>query len=716
MALVVVVWFGISGVGGPLFGQLASVQENDNASFLPASAESTEVVRRLEAFADRGAASTLPVTVAFERADGAPLTPADLAAIASSIQRAVAASEVAKTIAEVDVAPGVRVPSVFPATPEQAPAALSANGRAYFTLINLDTEKLEALGSFEEIPLVVDQITEQVAEPNAHVRGYVTGAGGFFAELGRAFEGIDEELLLTTLAVVAVILLLVYRSPLLWILPLISGVFALSLSIIFVYNLAKNGVLDLNGQSQGILFVLVLGAATDYALLIVARYREELTLHEDKYAAMRAAIKGAWEPIAASAGTVIAGLLMLLLSDLSSNASLGPVAAVGIVAAFVTSLTFLPAALLLFGRRIFWPFIPRYGDTLRQERALWGRIASYVGRRPRSSWIAVSLLLVVAAGFVSTLKAEGLSTADTFTNQNNQAVVGLRILERNGLIPPTPEVTVVGEVGQIEALRDAAAGVDNVAIATVRTTADATGQQQILTADGVALLDVTLANDIDNSARLATVPQLREELKAVSASAIVGGEVAVDYDVQQASARDRAIIIPAALAVITLILMLLLRSILAPILLLATTVLSFGSALGISALLFNEVFGFAGADTSFPLFAFVFLVALGIDYNIFLMTRAREESVRMGTRAGTLKALTVTGGVITSAGVVLAATFAALAVIPIVFLAQVGVTVALGVLLDTFIVRSLLVPALVHDIGPKVWWPSKLARAEQPVS
>lgn len=712
MALVVVAWLGIGGVGGPVFGELASVQENDNAAFLPASAESTEVVRQLEAFADRGTAATVPVTVAFERADGAALTPSDLAAIASAVQRAVAATEVAKTVAQVEVAPGVTVPSVFPATPEQAPVALSANGKAYFTLINLDTDKLEALGAFEEIPLVIDQITEQVAEPNAQVRGYVTGAGGFFAELGRAFEGIDEELLFTTLAVVAIILLLVYRSPLLWILPLLSGVFALSLSIIFVYNLAKNDVLDLNGQSQGILFVLVLGAATDYALLLVARYREELTRHEDKYVAMRAAIKGAWEPIAASAGTVIAGLLMLLLSDLSSNAGLGPVAAVGIVAAFITSLTFLPAALLLFGRRLFWPFIPRYGSVLRQERGIWGRVAGYVGRRPRSSWIVVSLFLVVAAGFVSTLKAEGLSTADTFTNQNNQAVVGLRILERNDLIPPTPEALVVGKADQIESLREAAASVDNVAIATVRTGVGATGQPEIVTANGLALIDVTLANDIDNSTRLATIPLLRSELKRVSPTAIVGGEVAVDYDVQRASARDRQIIIPAALAVITLILMLLLRSILAPVLLLATTVLSFGSALGISALLFNEVFGFAGADTSFPLFAFVFLVALGIDYNIFLMTRAREESIRMGTRAGTLRALTVTGGVITSAGVVLAATFSALAVIPIVFLAQVGVTVALGVLLDTFIVRSLLVPALVHDIGPKVWWPSRLAREE----
>ena len=706
-AVLVVAWLAVGGVGGPLFGKLEEVQQNDSAAFLPSSAESTRAQELLATFDTSGAADVLPLTIAFEK--GAPgFTDAEIGQLIGVVLKASTSGEAAKVVKQVAVN-GMAVPAVFPATPEQAVSALSKDREAFVAVVNLDSQKIEDLGGFAEVPLVVDEISAQVSEPLPNVRGYVTGPAGFFAELGRAFAGIDGRLLQITLAVVAVILLLVYRSPFLWIFPLMSSVFALSGAIIGVYYLAKAGWLDLNGQSQGIMFVLVLGAATDYALLLVARYREELTKHESKYTAMGQALRASWEPIVASAGTVIAGLMCLLLSDLSSNASLGPVSAIGIVFAVIASLTFLPAVLVLFGRFLFWPFVPRYGSEIAEARGVWAKVARGVGRRPRRSWLMVTALLVVAAAFVPTLRAEGLSTADTFTNKNNPAVVGLRVLEKHNLVPPTPDATIVVSAAKADAVRQSARDVGDVAIAEVRQTQDGT---QALVVNGLALVDVTFSNTISNSEKLAALGVVRAEVKRADPTALVGGDTAIDFDVQKASRHDRNLIIPVALLVITIILMLLLRSILAPLLLLGTVVLSFASALGISALLFNHVFDFAGADTSFPLFAFVFLVALGIDYNIFLMTRVREESKRMGTRPGVLVGLAVTGGVITSAGIVLAATFSALAVIPIVFLAQVGLTVSLGVLLDTLLVRSILVPALVHDIGKNVWWPSRLAKAD----
>lgn len=704
-AVLVVAWLAVGGVGGPLFGKLEEVQQNDSGAFLPASAESTRAQELLTTFNTSGAGDVLPLTIAFEKS-ATGFTDADIQQLIGVVLKASTSGEAAKVVKQVQFN-GVNVPAVFPATAEQAASAVSKDREAFVAVVNLDPQKIEELGGFAEVPLVVDEIAAQVSEPLPNIRGYVTGPAGFFAELGRAFAGIDGRLLQITLAVVAVILLLVYRSPFLWIFPLLSSVFALSGAIIGVYYLAKAGWLDLNGQSQGIMFVLVLGAATDYALLLVARYREELTKHESKYTAMGQALRASWEPIVASAGTVIAGLMCLLLSDLSSNASLGPVSAIGIVFAVIASLTFLPAVLVLFGRFLFWPFVPRHGGELAETRGIWAKVASGVGRQPRRSWLTVTALLIVAAAFVPTLKAEGLSTADTFTNKNNPAVVGLRVLEKHDLVPPTPDATIVVAADKADAVRQSARDVGDVAIAEVRQIQGGAGP---LVVDGLALVDVTFSNTISNSEKLSSLGVLRTEVKKADPTALVGGDTAIDFDVQKASRHDRNLIIPVALIVITGILMLLLRSILAPVLLLGTVVLSFASALGISALLFNHVFDFAGADTSFPLFAFVFLVALGIDYNIFLMTRVREESKRIGTRPGVLLGLAVTGGVITSAGIVLAATFSALAVIPIVFLAQVGVTVSLGVLLDTLLVRSILVPALVHDIGKKVWWPSALAK------
>jgi RND superfamily putative drug exporter len=539
---------------------------------------------------------------------------------------------------------------------------------------------------------------------------HVTGFGGIFADLFGAFGSIDSTLLTTTLLVVSLILIVVYRSPLLWILPLFSAVTALSVAGTIVYYAAKADLLDLNGQSQGILSVLVLGAATDYALLLIARYREELHHHESRFDAMKVSLRGVVEPILASGSTVIAGLLVLLLSDLSGNRGLGPVGAIGVAVSMITVLTFLPALLLVFGRWIFWPKIPRFDDVDEQLSGTWAKIGNAVERNPKRIWISTALLLVIFAGFSFTLKADGLANTEAFTKRTD-SVIGL---ERLGEHFPSGEgspVEIVVNESDVARASDALLTVKNVAfvepvVAGQKIPGAPTPPVKVV--DGQVLLNATLKVAPDSVEARNTIPLIREAVHAIDKDILVGGGTAVQYDTDVASRNDNRVIIPIVLIIIGIILGLLLRSILAAGLLLLTVVLSFMATLGVCQLVFDNIFNFKGADASFPLFTFIFLVALGIDYNIFLMTRVREESLKLGTRKGVIKGLTVTGGVITSAGIVLAATFAVLGVLPLVFLAQLGFAVAFGVLLDTIIVRSLLVPALVHQIGPKIWWPSKL--------
>jgi RND superfamily putative drug exporter len=522
----------------------------------------------------------------------------------------------------------------------------------------------------------------------------VTGPAAQVADLVEAFGGIDGLLLVVAGAVVALILLVVYRSPLLPVVVLVSAVFALGLASFVVYLLAKNDVLALNGQSQGILSILVFGAATDYALLLVSRFREELRDTEDRFTAIRTAWRGTVEPIAASAGTVILGVLCLLFSDLDSNKGLGPVAAIGIGAALLTTMTFLPATLALCGRGAFWPFAPKLGSPHPETSGLWGRTADLVRRRPRAIWIVTTLVLLVGAAFLPQLKASGTAQSDVFLTEV-ESVVGQEVLSRHfpgGTGSPT--VIVAAESKTAEVLQKSK--VDGVA--DVRPTG---------TADGLVRIEATLKDAPDSDAAVATVERIRAAVHGID-DAKVGGQTATLLDTRKTSEHDRLLIIPIVLLVIFLVLALLLRSLLAPVLLIATVVLSFAATMGVSALVFNHVFDFPGSDPVVPLFGFVFLVALGIDYNIFLMTRVREETQRLGTVEGTVRGLSLTGGVITSAGVVLAATFAALAVLPILFLTQIAFIVAFGVLLDTLLVRSLLVPALSVDIGGRIWWPSKL--------
>ena len=692
--LVVIVWFAITGIFGPLFGKLTSVQENNNSSFLPKGAEATLASDEIAKFSDKDTFN-FPTLILFE----GKASPEAFAAINAHIANVggLTLGDTTATISEF-LAPGQQI-SVFP----------SQDGLAILANVPLDGNSIaKTLPNNEPVlPAIIEALREDI-KPIAEANGldpYVTGPGGLLGDLFGAFGTLDSTLLLTTLGVVALILIFVYRSPVLWIIPLLSAMFALTTAGGIVYLLAKNDIIDVDGQSQGILSVLVIGAATDYALLLIARYREELHLYANRFDAMKAAYKGVWEPILASGSTVSISLLILLFSQLTNTAGLGPIGAIGIVCSMITILTLLPALLLVFGRWIFWPRRPLFDGDDHVMSGLWSKVGNTIGRNPRKAWIISGSVLLLFAFASTTLKADGIGTVDTFTG-NPESVVGQKLLETHfpgGQGDPTQIVVAAEKLDELAMRISSAPGVTNVAAQM-----DPLNPTTIQIVDGKAILNVTLNKAPDSVEAGNDIPGIRQIAHAVDANSLVGGTSAVYFDVRTANNRDNKTIIPIILVVITLILGLLLRSIVSAIVLLGTVVLSYFATLGVCALVFNHVFGFAGGDNSFPLFAFIFLVALGIDYNIFLMTRVREESAKIGTRAGVIKGVTVTGAVITSAGIVLAATFAVLGLLPLVPLAELGFAVAFGVLLDTIIVRSILVPALVHEIGPKIWWPSKL--------
>lgn len=676
-ALLALAWLALGSLAGPFAGKLSEVASNDGSAFLPSTAESTEVGELKHAFSDTDASVAIVVA---ERPGG--LEEADFVYLAAAGQELAALP--------FNAGPD---PAPIPST-ETAPEAAQM-----ILLIDAGTDESDAVA---EVRSVLDQDRPEGLDV------LVTGQAALGADLGEAFAGVDGLLLLVAAAVVAVILALVYRSPLLPVMVLLSCGFALAVASAAVYWLADAGVVDLNGQSQGILSILVFGAATDYALLLVARFREELDGDTDRFTAVRRALRATIEPIAASAGTVILGVLCLLFSQLESNRGLGPVTAIGIGASFLAAVTFLPALLAIFGRAAFWPRrIAKSGP--RKASKLWSGVAVLVSRRPRLVWMTTAAGLVIAASFMLQLKADGTTQTDVFLTDVD-SVAGQEVLAEHFAAGSGAPAVVIANADSADAVL-AASEVDGVASATVAQTEAG----EVRVEDGLVMIEAVLDDAPDSDAAMDTIERLRESVHAVDgADALVGGPTAIQLDTLTTSERDRTVIIPIVLAVILLVLMLLLRSILAPLLLTATVVLSFGATMGVSALVFNHVFGFPGADPTVVLFGFVFLVALGIDYNIFLMTRVREESGRLGTRAGTLRGLVATGGVITSAGVVLAATFSALAVLPILFLAQIAFVVAFGVLLDTVIVRSLLVPALTFDIGRAVWWPSRLSRRVRP--
>jgi RND superfamily putative drug exporter len=681
-ALIVLAWLFVGGPLGSFAGQLSDVQENDSAGFLPASAESTQVRELSLQFAT---SDTLPAIIVYEFPE--PIDDADLAAISTDIA---AISEV----------PGVTQPVVGPVPSE--------DGLAVTVIANLEISPDAEPGA------EVEEIRELLQDSPARPLGaeiYVTGPAGVLADFAEAFGEIDGLLLLVALGVVLVILLIVYRSPVLPLIVLLTSLLALGAASFVIYQLAANDVITLNGQSQGILFILVIGAATDYSLLLVSRFREELRRTEYQVDAMRATLRGTVEAILASGGTVILGVMTLVLSELNSNRGLGPVAAVGIAFAMLASLTFLPAVLVMLGRKAFWPVRPKLDLTHPQSQVtgFWARVAALVDRKPRAVLLGSSAVLLVLCAFVPSFKAEGVAQSDFFL-VSVESTEGQEALARHFPAGSGSETVVVGPAGLIEEMTGvitANEGVDSV-VALPEGPPGPDAQPRVV--DGNVLLQVTLVDAADSPAAEQTVTELRTELDTVSPDALVGGTTAIQLDTKTASQRDLRVIIPAVLLVTLIVLILLLRSIVAPLVLIATVVVSFAATIGLAAIVFFQILDLPGADASVPLFAFVFLAALGVDYNIFLMTRAREETIKHGNRAGILRALAVTGGVITSAGVVLAATFSALALLPLLFLFEIAFLVAAGVLIDTLIVRSLVVPSSVLVIGPNTWWPSRLAR------
>ncbi|WP_366942193.1 MMPL family transporter [Gordonia sp. (in: high G+C Gram-positive bacteria)] len=698
-ALIIVAWLVGAAIGGPYFGRVDEVSSNDQTAYLPASADATLVQKRLADFRDSDAIPAIIVLVRDDRP-----TEDQVAALRSSI---------AGLSDLTGVAPGL------------SPLIPAEDGRAFEAIVPIDADA--------DVGEVVGSIGEHLhatAPPGTAV--YVTGPAGFTADLIDAFSGIDGILLGVALLAVFIILVLVYRSLLLPIAVLSTSLFALTVALLVVWWLAKAGVILLSGQTQGILFILVIGAATDYSLLYVSRYREALRVQQDKWVASKAALRGSFEPILASGGTVIVGLLCLLLSDLKSNSTLGPVASIGIVFAMLSALTLLPAILFAFGRAAFWPKRPRFEPQAVADedgipaRGIWPRVGRLIRRHPRAIWACTSLVLIAGALGVTQLHAEGVPQSDLVLTAS-EARAGQDALGKHfpgGSGSPVYVLTTASTLQQTAGTLLDTPGIDDVTVASK----DSVSGSAAVTRNGIVpigppgaaapaptvvggqvLLQGTLADAADSDAAEHTVRDLRARLADTGSDALVGGVTATAVDTNDASIHDRTLIIPIVLVVILLILMILLRAVVAPVLLVLTTVLSFATALGVSAFVFDYVLHLPGADPAVPLYGFVFLVALGIDYNIFLATRIREEARVHGTRDGVIRGLAVTGGVITSAGLVLAATFAALAVIPILFLLQIAFIVAFGVLLDTFLVRALLVPALFYDIGRTIWWPSKLS-------
>ena len=663
-------WLAVLAALGQQIGALESKEKNEPVSFLPGDAESVAVLEASRQFRLGEGTYAVPV---FARESG--LTAADRAAVMMARE-------------EINAAPPEGVRPV-------AEPGYSADGRAALLVVPI------VAGGEEEILIdAVESVSETVQETSPPgLTTKVTGPGGYSADASKVFEGINSRLLLATTLLVFVLLVFIYRSPIFWILPLASVFLAEGLVRGLASLLADAGVV-INGQTAGILLVLVFGAGTDYALLLTARYREELLTHEDRHEAMAIAVRKAGPAIVASAATVVAALLCLSFASVNSTAGLGPIGAMGVAVAALAMLTVLPALLLLGGRRAFWPFVPRFGGAPADERrGRWWRLGGWLERRHRPVWIVTALALgVVALGSLSL--DDNLTTAQAFRG-GVESVEGQELLERSFPAGASAPVEIlVTDPTKLDAVK-AAAGRSPLAVEVGPVERAAPG----------ALFTVTLTQDPFSKAGFAQIDPLREQLRAVAGDdVLVGGPSAEEHDLRRAAERDTKLLVPIVLLVVFLILALLLRAVAGPVMLIATVVLSFFAALGLSLLLFGVVTDFPGEDPSYPLFAFIFLVALGVDYNIFLMARVREEALVSPTNQAMLKGLAVTGGVITSAGVVLAGTFSVLAVLPLVALTQIGITVALGVLLDALIVRSILVPALTFDLGERTWWPSKLWR------
>ncbi|MFK4064563.1 MMPL family transporter [Streptomyces sp. NPDC029674] len=656
-------WVVVIALASPFAAKLADVQKDRAVDYLPASAGSTEVAKIQERLP--GGEATELVLV-YHRDGG--LTAADRAAAGEQVAEVAAAHRL--------VAKPEAVPSED-GTALMYPIATTEPGQ--------DEEKRDAL---------VEDVRE-TARGEGGLSVDVGGAGALDTDASEVYNSLGGPLLYTTAGVVALLLILIYRSPFLWLVPLAVAGVADYLAMGVAYGLNQAFDTSVTGQSSGIMTILVFGAGTDYALLLVARYREELRRIEQPYDAMVAALRGCGPAVLASSGTVAAGLLCLLAADLNSSRGMGPLGTVGVLCALVTMLTLLPAVLVLLGRRVFWPLVPAFGSTPKQRRSLFAAMGGSAERRPLTVLASGAVLLGALA--LGALNLPGaLKQEDSFT-KTPESVSAMETLATAYPERGTQPITVMTPAGRADA-----------SLAEIRDTKGVGGAERGRTAEGWTEISVTATAAPESAGETATIEALRDGLEA----SYVGGASAQQLDLKDTNARDRNIVVPLVLGAVLLVLVALLRSLVAPLLLLAAVVAVWGASLGIAGLVFEPLFGFEGTDPGLGLLSFVFLVALGVDYGIFLMHRMREECLN-GAEPGAaaLTALRTTGGVIASAGLVLAATFAVLTNMPLVQLVELGFVIAVGVLLDTFLVRTYLVTSASVALGRKVWWPGPLSKA-----
>jgi putative drug exporter of the RND superfamily len=807
--VVLLIWvIGIFIAAGPaqLPTKFADAENNESTSFLPGDAESTKTLTATE---ELQGGELAPAAIVYERKSG--LTPADFAKIREDVATmttkrfpgvipdgaTAAAGGKAGSASQGPATEGGQAPADAgqsggqpegcggPTTPipgqpqDYAPfvgPVCSQDGKAAIV-----TAYLKGNGEGDTILDPVDFWRDTASDPGGGLEVKITGGAGYAADAIKVFEGINGTLLLAAVTLVIVLLILIYRSPIFLFIPLTAVIFAELLARSLGYGLSELGV-TINGQSSSIMSIMVLGAGTDYALLIVARYREELHHTLDRHEAMAAAMRSAGPAVLASAATVIAALFCLMIAKVNGTSGMGPIVAMGVACAALSMLTLLPALLTIFGRRAFWPFVPHSTEWLAPEgvqagrmrrriadgpripalllvvgaslivlvllpiviinallhkgtrgaipslivgpldrnvfkpyelrrfrhehfatetQGFWARVGGWVARGPRRVAIGSTVVLLLCCTGLAFFSTD-LTTNDSYTT-TVEAQEGQDIISQHFPAGASAPVDIVVRSEQdVPAVQRAVEGVGGVEAVS----------GPVASGDAGVLIQGTLEPEPYSTEAFDLIEPIREAAHEAAPGTLVGGASAVEFDVREAAAWDSAVIPPIVLVVVFLILALLLRALIAPLVLIGTVILSFLAALGVGYFVFDVFFGFPGSDPSLPLFAFVFLVALGVDYNIFLLARAREETLKHGTHDGILRALAVTGGVITSAGIVLAGTFSVLAVLPLVFLTEIGFVVAFGVLLDTFLVRSVLVPALVLQIGPKIWWPSSLARAE----
>lgn len=695
--LVIAVWLaiGVAGVAGR--SRIDDVTAAGQASFLPKNAESTRALDLLQHSQRTG--EEVPVVIVFDRAGG--LTKADRRAI----------GRIGDGLNRLKITGATPIVDPFSADSEASLGdvariadgigPISRDGEAALVVLAIDAGERGAIE--EGVQTIRDYLG---AHRRPGLGAYVTGPGGIAADLEQVAGEAGKTLLIATLSLVAILLLVVYRAPLLAVVPLLVVGTAYMVAIGISYLLIEAGAITVNTEGTFLLLVLIFGAGTDYSLLLVHRYREELQSGRPHRVALPTALSESMPAIAASGGTVIAAMLVLLVADLQSTHWLGPILAIGIAVMLAAAFTLLPALLSVAGERAFWPgsaALPPFRGSFgthavqKEPRNVWARVAGLVRRRSRGIVFTVTaLLLVLALGNLSHHGTIGFGQGETRPTNSSEGTAVLNEHFPPGIGSPLTAVVKAGEEARVTAAMEK---LDSVKLAV---------PVPPLNAGGEGVVVVLLRGNPYSGEAADAVAGIRERLHEVSPSGLLGGIPAENYDIEQTNARDTRLVVPLVLLVVALILAAVLRALVAPAYLIVTVVLSFAATLGLCTFAFSQLSS-EGVAFNLVLLSFIFLVALGVDYNIFLMARAREEAVTHGSREGALVALVNTGGVVTGAGLILAGTFATLTLLPLEELVQIGATVAIGVLLDTFVVRALLIPAITYRLGDRTWWPSRLS-------